>query len=109
MLLPRIAGHRDGDMTDCPGNELYGRLPAVRTNVNRQAGPLYALSWPRRRRRSPPATPVTLSGSFTRDRAAGRARSAGAPLQLQSVAAVGVAHHAGDRHHRRRRSLDGDR
>jgi hypothetical protein len=31
--LPRIAGHRDGDATDCPGNVLYGELPAIRTGV----------------------------------------------------------------------------
>ena len=43
VLLPRVAGHRDGDMTSCPGNELYARLPSVRTKVNGRAGPLYAL------------------------------------------------------------------
>ena len=31
--LPRIAGHRDGDSTDCPGNALYGELPGVRGSV----------------------------------------------------------------------------
>ncbi len=35
--LPRIAGHRDGDATDCPGNVLYGELPAIRTGVRRLA------------------------------------------------------------------------
>ncbi len=35
--LPRIAGHRDGDATDCPGNVLYGELPAIRTAVRRLA------------------------------------------------------------------------
>ena len=33
--LPRIAGHRDADTTDCPGNMLYGELPAVRAGVQR--------------------------------------------------------------------------
>ncbi len=28
--LPRIAGHRDGDTTDCPGDALYAQLPALR-------------------------------------------------------------------------------
>jgi hypothetical protein len=28
--LARISGHRDGDSTDCPGNALYGELPAIR-------------------------------------------------------------------------------
>jgi hypothetical protein len=33
VSLPRIAGHRDGDSTDCPGNVLYGELPGIRTGV----------------------------------------------------------------------------
>jgi len=32
--LPRIAGHRDGDSTDCPGNALYGELPGIRAAVH---------------------------------------------------------------------------
>ncbi len=35
--LPRIAGHRDADTTDCPGNVLYGELPAIRAGVQRMA------------------------------------------------------------------------
>ncbi len=35
--LPRIAGHRDADATDCPGNVLYGELPAIRRAVQRLA------------------------------------------------------------------------
>jgi hypothetical protein len=31
--LPRIAGHRDGDSTDCPGDVLYGELPGIRARV----------------------------------------------------------------------------
>jgi hypothetical protein len=31
--LPRIAGHRDGDSTDCPGDVLYGELPGIRAGV----------------------------------------------------------------------------
>jgi hypothetical protein len=33
VSLPRIAGHRDGDSTDCPGSALYGELPGVRRSV----------------------------------------------------------------------------
>ena len=33
VSLPRIAGHRDGCTTDCPGDDLYAHLPVVRTNV----------------------------------------------------------------------------
>ncbi len=37
VSLPRIAGHRDGDATECPGNVLYSELPAIRTNVRELA------------------------------------------------------------------------
>ena len=30
VTLNRIAGHRDGDATDCPGNALYSQLPDLR-------------------------------------------------------------------------------
>ena len=37
VSLPRIAGHRDADTTDCPGNVLYGELPGIRAGVRRLA------------------------------------------------------------------------
>jgi hypothetical protein len=33
VSLPRVAGHRDADSTDCPGNALYGELPGVRLSA----------------------------------------------------------------------------
>jgi hypothetical protein len=33
VSLPRIAGHRDGDATECPGQVLYAELPALRAGV----------------------------------------------------------------------------
>ena len=30
VVFNRIAGHRDGDKTDCPGDALYAQLPALR-------------------------------------------------------------------------------
>jgi N-acetylmuramoyl-L-alanine amidase len=33
VSLARIAGHRDGDTTDCPGDALYGELPGIRRGV----------------------------------------------------------------------------
>jgi hypothetical protein len=38
VSLPRIAGHRDGDSTDCPGDSLYRRLPALRRSARRLTG-----------------------------------------------------------------------
>ncbi len=85
VLLPRIAGHRDGDLTSCPGNELYHRLPAVRTTVNGQAGPLYALTLAASPTTIAPGTAVTVSGSYTQTLRPPAAPLADAPLQLQSV------------------------
>jgi len=31
ITFDRIAGHRDGDATDCPGNALYAQLPEIRS------------------------------------------------------------------------------
>jgi hypothetical protein len=36
--LPRIAGHRDADATECPGNVLYRELPGIRGAVRKLAG-----------------------------------------------------------------------
>lgn len=38
VTLPRVAGHRDADATDCPGNVLYGELPAIRRSTATLAG-----------------------------------------------------------------------
>ena len=38
VSLPRVAGHRDGDTTDCPGNALYYDLPAIRPHITSLAG-----------------------------------------------------------------------
>jgi hypothetical protein len=38
VLLPRVAGHRDGDSTDCPGNAFYARLPSIRPRITALAG-----------------------------------------------------------------------
>jgi len=38
VSLPHIAGHRDADATECPGNALYGELGAIRRSVRALAG-----------------------------------------------------------------------
>ncbi len=38
VSLPRVAGHRDADSTECPGNALYGELPAVRLSAAHAQG-----------------------------------------------------------------------
>ena len=62
VTLPTVAGHRDADTTDCPGNALYGQLPALRHRAAALAGrplrlTLAAVGAPRRVPASaPPAT-----------------------------------------------------
>ncbi len=99
VLLPRIAGHRDGDLTSCPGNELYHRLPAVRTTVNGQAGPLNALTLALSQTKIAPGTAVTVSGSYTQTLPPPAAPPpaapppgappTGAPVRIQSVSGDG--------------------
>lgn len=45
VSLPRIAGHRDGCTTDCPGSDMYLRgMPALRRSVAALAGRQHALT-----------------------------------------------------------------
>ena len=86
--LPRIAGHRDGDLTDCPGDDLYGRLPQVRSQVNQLAGPPPQLTLSASRTTVPPGTQITLSGRLMAGAPA--APIAQAPLEIQAVSGIGV-------------------
>ena len=80
--LPRVAGHRDGDLTDCPGNALYGRLPTIREHVRALAGKPAVVS------SKAPTAPVTafepfaLTGGLS---ALGGAPLANAPIELQQL------------------------
>src|ERR671922_236686 len=40
VRLLRISGHRDGDATECPGEALFGQLPALRARAGQLAGRL---------------------------------------------------------------------
>ncbi len=86
VRLPRIAGHRDGDLTDCPGNDLYARLPGIRTEVNALAGVPVALTLEASAATVAPGGAVTLSGQLRRLHGA---PIPGAPLQIQTVTGVG--------------------
>jgi hypothetical protein len=60
VSLPRIAGHRDGDSTDCPGDALYHQLPTIRSLARSLAPrPLRATLTLR-----PKPSPVLLSGAL---------------------------------------------
>jgi hypothetical protein len=83
VSLPRVAGHRDGDLTDCPGNGLYAQLPSMRPQIAQLAGS------PARATISAPATPVTVgtpvvcSGGLT-DLTTGNALT-GARIEVQQI------------------------
>ncbi|MGH2873983.1 MAG: N-acetylmuramoyl-L-alanine amidase, partial [Solirubrobacteraceae bacterium] len=87
VSLPRIAGHRDGDMTDCPGNAFYARLPSIRPRAHKLAGGPSLLTLSAVPETIAPSTPATLSGRLTT--LAGEPIG-GARLGLQTVAGVGV-------------------
>jgi len=57
VSLPRVAGHRDGCTTDCPGNALYARLPTLRPRIAALAGA------PARITLSAPTAPASASAS----------------------------------------------
>ena len=84
VSLPRVAGHRDGDLTDCPGNAFYHRLPSIRPVIAKLA------TSPARLTVVPAAETVmggetlTLSGELALLH--GRAPIPAAPIKLQRLA-----------------------
>ncbi len=80
VSLPRIAGHRDGDSTDCPGNVLYGQLGTIRSAVAALAvkpAKLTLMLVPG----SEAGLPATLSGVLS---SLSGAPIAAAPIQIQA-------------------------
>jgi hypothetical protein len=86
VLLPRVAGHRDGDLTDCPGDALYARLPAQRPRISALAGIPAQLS------ANPSSLPITAGSSGelsgTLQLLSGQPLGA-APLELQQLGPSG--------------------
>jgi hypothetical protein len=83
VSLPRIAGHRDGDQTSCPGDVLYARLPAIRPRVSALTGSPARLTIAAPVPAHPPGTMVTVTGRLT-DLHSG-APLGGAPLEVQQL------------------------
>jgi uncharacterized protein with LGFP repeats len=84
VSLPRVAGHRDGDSTDCPGDALYAELQALRDRAVRLA-PAPARATLQLQGGEAVGAPAVLSGSLL---LLGGAALAGAPvaIQVRSVA-----------------------
>jgi N-acetylmuramoyl-L-alanine amidase len=81
--LPRVAGHRDGDQTSCPGTAFYARLPSIRPRAAELTG------MPARATITAPAAPVSAGSAVTAtglltDLATG-SPLAGAPIELQVI------------------------
>jgi hypothetical protein len=89
VALERLSGHRDGDLTTCPGDGLYAQLPPIRAEVARRiarAG-TSALTVRAASRRVRYPTPVALSGQL---RFADGSPASGVPLELQYQVAGGA-------------------
>jgi hypothetical protein len=87
ISLPRVAGHRDGDSTSCPGDALYHRLPAIRPRIIALAGTPAELTITPLPAPVPPGSQVTVSGQLS---LLTGAPLAGAPIELQQPAARGA-------------------
>src|SRR5205823_1832794 len=83
VTLPRIAGHRDGDQTSCPGEALYARLPGIRPRVAGMAGAPARLTIAAPVAPVSPGTVVTVAGGLSDLRTG--APIASAPLELQQI------------------------
>jgi hypothetical protein len=87
VSLPRVAGHRDGDQTACPGDALYARLPSMRPRVARLAGTPARLTLLAQPQELTPGATVTLSGRLALPHGAS---AEGAPIELQIIARRGA-------------------
>jgi hypothetical protein len=87
VSLPRVAGHRDGDSTNCPGDVFYGELPGIRPRIRALAGIPVRVALT-----GAPATavaPALLQLSGTVQRLDGMPL-AGAPVELQLIVPGGA-------------------
>jgi hypothetical protein len=84
VSLHRIAGHRDGDSTDCPGNDLYAQLPAIRSRIAGLVGSVARITLATRTPVATAGTPGTAAGRLTDLTGA---PLAGAPVEIQQLLA----------------------
>jgi hypothetical protein len=95
VTLQRVSGHRDGDNTSCPGEQLYAMLPTLRARASAHAAPASALTARAGARTLRGPATTQLSGSL---RFADGSPAAGLPVSIEfraagttSWAAVGSA------------------
>jgi N-acetylmuramoyl-L-alanine amidase len=87
VSLPRVAGHRDGDTTDCPGNAFYAQLPSIRPRISALVGAPARVTIAAPTATVAAGSSITVSGRLT-DLSSG-APLAGDPIELQQI---GPAH-----------------
>jgi hypothetical protein len=91
VTVNRICGHRDGDVTSCPGDALYGQLPALRGRTAALAGPIAPPQQQVTLAVSAPAVaygePVSFAGLVIRP---GGGAAAGVPVSLQKRGRTGA-------------------
>jgi hypothetical protein len=81
VSLNRIAGHRDADSTNCPGNALYAQLPALRALVAQIEGPVSRLELSTAQPRLVFPQPLAFSGRLAL--APGLTPQPGATVEIQ--------------------------
>ncbi len=84
VSLPRIAGHRDGDTTDCPGDELYAELPGMRPRIDALAGRVARATIALGAAATPPVVPAAPAGQSP----PGSGASPGTPSESSGPAPV---------------------
>jgi N-acetylmuramoyl-L-alanine amidase-like protein len=82
VRLPRVAGHRDGDLTDCPGNAFYARLPAIRPRIAQLEGAPTVLTLAAASPTVAPGAALGLTGTLGMREGAS---IAGAPIEVQRL------------------------
>jgi hypothetical protein len=80
VSLNRISGHRDADLTACPGLALYRQLPALRRRVARLEGPISQLSLSTSGPAVAYGSGLTVSGTLT-------PASGGEAIEIRELAA----------------------
>jgi hypothetical protein len=87
VALPRVAGHRDGDQTDCPGNAFYYELPSIRPGIARLAARAATMTLGASSTPASAGTPFPVSGRLA---LLGGRPLAGAAVEIQRVAPFGA-------------------
>ena len=80
--LHRVAGHREGDSTDCPGDAFYARLPSMRPVIAGLAGTPLKLTLTADQSTVAPGTTVALAGQLA---GLEGAPAVAAAVQIQTV------------------------